>query len=73
MPVSMYTVSIPVFIQHLNGLNTVLEKAGAWAANARQSFSQVNGECQAPHALLLGVLHRNMNTIMLPSNSTSTR
>jgi len=32
MPVSMYTVSIPVFIQHLNGLSTVLEKAGAWAA-----------------------------------------
>jgi len=34
MPVSMYTVSIPVFIfiQHLNGLNTVLDKAAAWAA-----------------------------------------
>ena len=32
MPVSMYTVSIPVFIQHLNGLNTVLDKATAWAA-----------------------------------------
>jgi len=26
MSVSMYTVSIPVFIQHLNGLNTVLIK-----------------------------------------------
>ena len=32
MPISMYTVSIPVFIQHLNGLNTVLDKAMAWAA-----------------------------------------
>src|SRR5499427_2454275 len=32
MPISMYTVSIPVFIQHLNGLNTVLDKASAWAA-----------------------------------------
>jgi hypothetical protein len=32
MTVSMYTVSIPVFIQHLNGLNTVLDKAAAWAA-----------------------------------------
>jgi uncharacterized protein len=32
MPVSMYTISIPVFIQHLNGLNTVLDKAAAWAA-----------------------------------------
>jgi hypothetical protein len=27
MPISMYTVSIPVFIQHLNGLNTVLDKS----------------------------------------------
>ncbi|MGB7035599.1 MAG: DUF1993 domain-containing protein [Xanthobacteraceae bacterium] len=35
MPVSMYTVSIPVFIQHLNGLATVLDKAAAWA-NARK-------------------------------------
>src|SRR5271169_684540 len=32
MPVSMYTISIPVFIRHLNGLNTVLDKAAAWAA-----------------------------------------
>jgi hypothetical protein len=32
MPVSMYTVSIPVFMQHLNGLSAVLDKAAAWAA-----------------------------------------
>ena len=32
MAVSMYTISIPVFIQHLNGLNTVLDKAATWAA-----------------------------------------
>ena len=32
MTVSMYMVSIPVFIQHLNGLNTVLDKAASWAA-----------------------------------------
>src|ERR1700746_2165799 len=32
VPVSMYTVSIPVFIQHLNGLSTVLDKADTWAA-----------------------------------------
>jgi uncharacterized protein len=32
MSVSMYTVSVPVFIQHLNGLNTVLDKAATWAA-----------------------------------------
>jgi len=31
MPISMYTVSIPVFIQHLNGLNAILDKAMAWA------------------------------------------
>ena len=31
MSVSMYTVSIPIFIQHLNGLNTVLDKAASWA------------------------------------------
>ena len=27
MPVSMYSVSIPVFMQHLNGLSGVLDKA----------------------------------------------
>ena len=32
MPGSMHTVSIPIFIQHLNTLNTVLDKAAAWAA-----------------------------------------
>ena len=32
MAISMFTVSIPVFIQHLNGLTTVLDKAAAWAA-----------------------------------------
>ena len=31
MPVSMYTVSIPVFMQHLNGLSGVLDKAAAYA------------------------------------------
>ncbi len=32
MPVSMYSVSVPVFIQHLNGLAGVLDKAAAHAA-----------------------------------------
>ena len=32
MPVSMYSVSIPVFMQHLNGLSGVLDKTAAWAA-----------------------------------------
>ena len=31
MPVSMYSVSVPVFLQHLNGLSAVLDKAAAWA------------------------------------------
>ncbi len=30
MTVSMYTISIPVFIQHLGGLSGVLDKAAAW-------------------------------------------
>ena len=37
MPVSMYTVSIPVFMQHLNGLAGVLDKAAAWAAARKVS------------------------------------
>jgi hypothetical protein len=32
MAISMYTVSVPVFIQHLSGLNNVLDKAAAWAS-----------------------------------------
>ena len=32
MPVSMYSVSVPVFLQHLNGLSGVLDKAAAHAA-----------------------------------------
>jgi hypothetical protein len=32
MAVSMYSVSVPVFMQHLNGLSGVLDKAAAWAA-----------------------------------------
>ena len=32
MPVSMYSVSVPVFMQHLNGLAGVLDKAAAHAA-----------------------------------------
>ena len=37
MPISMYTVSIPVFIQHLGGLGVVLDKAAAWPAPARST------------------------------------
>ena len=41
MPISIYTVSVPVFIQHLNGLNTVLDKASAWAAARKISESDL--------------------------------
>jgi hypothetical protein len=41
MSVSMYTVSIPVFIQHLNGLNTVLDKAASWAAARKVNESDL--------------------------------
>ena len=37
MPVSMYSVSVPVFMQHLNGLSGVLDKAAAWAAARKVS------------------------------------
>ena len=32
MTISMYSVSVPIFIQHLNGLSSVLDKAAAHAA-----------------------------------------
>jgi len=35
MPVSMYIVSIPAFIQHLDGLSTILDKTAAWAAGRK--------------------------------------
>src|SRR6516165_9112815 len=48
MPVSMYTVSIPIFIQHLNGLNAVLDKAATWAAarkvNGKEFLKFTNDE-----------------------------
>ena len=35
MPISMYTVSVPVFIQHLSGLAVVLDKAAAHVASRK--------------------------------------
>jgi hypothetical protein len=35
MPISMYTVSVPVFIQHLNGLSTILDKTAGHAASRK--------------------------------------
>src|SRR5262245_19396530 len=37
MSISMYSVSVPVFIQHLTGLSGVLDKAAAWAAARKVS------------------------------------
>ena len=41
MPGSMHTVSIPIFIQHLNSLNIVLDKAGAWAAPRKVNAAEL--------------------------------
>ena len=38
MPVSMYSVSIPVFMQHLNGLSGVLDKAAALSSTPDRPF-----------------------------------
>lgn len=48
MPVSMYTVSIPVFMQHLKGLSGVLDKAAAWAAANKVSDADLLGKQFAP-------------------------
>ena len=54
MPVSMYTVSVPVFIQHLNGLNTVLDKAAAWAAARKISENDLLNMRLSPDLFNLG-------------------
>ena len=48
MPVSMYSVSIPVFMQHLNGLSGVLDKAAAWAAANKVSDADLLAKQLAP-------------------------
>jgi hypothetical protein len=44
----MYSVSIPVFIQHLNGLNTVLDKAAGYAASRKINEADLLGMRLAP-------------------------
>jgi hypothetical protein len=44
----MYSVSIPVFMQHLNGLSGVLDKAAAWAAANKVSDADLLGKQFAP-------------------------
>jgi len=51
MTVSMYSISIPVFIQHLNGLNTVLDKAGQLGCSktAKQTSHNVRYSPESGH------------------------
>jgi hypothetical protein len=44
----MYSVSIPVFMQHLNGLAGVLDKAAAWAAANKVSDADLLAKQFAP-------------------------
>jgi hypothetical protein len=44
----MYSVSIPVFMQHLNGLSGVLDKAAAWAAANKVSDADLLAKQLAP-------------------------
>src|SRR5262245_9450492 len=48
MPVSMYSVSVPVFMQHLNGLSGVLDKAAAHAAARKIKEEDLLGMRLAP-------------------------
>ena len=48
MPISMYTVSVPVFMQHLNGLSAVLDKAAAHAAARKINEADVLSMKLAP-------------------------
>jgi uncharacterized protein len=54
MTVSMYTVSVPVFIQHLNGLDTVLGKAAAWAAARKVNETDLLNMRLSPDMFNLG-------------------
>src|SRR5258708_3189105 len=48
MPVSMYTVSVPVFMQHLNGLSTVLDEAAVHAGDRKINEADVLNMRLAP-------------------------
>jgi len=53
MTVSMYTVSVPVFIQHLSGLNNVLDKTAAWASARKISEADLLNMRLAPDMFTL--------------------
>jgi uncharacterized protein len=48
MSISMYSVSVPVFMQHLNGLSGVLDKAAAHAAARKIKEEDLLGMRLAP-------------------------
>src|SRR4029079_13002783 len=48
MPVSMYSVSIPVFMQHLNGLSGVLDKEAAWATARKVTEADLLNRRRSP-------------------------
>lgn len=54
MTVSMYSVSIPIFIQHLNGLNTVLDKAASWTAARKVNEADLLNMRLSPDMFNLG-------------------
>ena len=53
MTISMYTVSVPVFIQHLTGLSGVIDKAAAYAAARKINEADMLGMRLAPDMFTL--------------------
>ena len=64
MSVSMYTVSIPVFIQHLNGLNAVLDKAATWAAARKVNEADLLNMRLSPDMFNLALQIRQRQTTL---------
>jgi hypothetical protein len=50
----MYTVSVPVFMQHLNGLSGVLDKAATWAAARKVNEADLLNMRLSPDMFNLG-------------------
>jgi hypothetical protein len=54
MPISMYSVSVPIFIQHLNALSGVLDKAAAHAEQKKVDPSVLLGMRLYPDMYSMG-------------------
>ena len=70
MTVSMYTVSIPIFMQHLNGLAGVLDKAIAWAAANKVSEADLLAKQFAPDMFNLA---RQVRAATMHANNAAAR